>query len=152
MNEVNHCEGFSLMALGLVIKPAVWRKAEIKSVRLICSSHCLFDHTEAAVGHGDECKGLLPRTNTFPFSSPWHGSWTLVLWSTRPVLNHTRYTGIPLSQTWYTHLKAILGLCVGAAGFQQDPLTGRKEGGSFFFFTSLCHFLIIILGKEMYDR
>lgn len=49
--------------------------------------------------------------------------------STRPVLKHTRYTGIPLSQTRYTHLKAILDLCVGAAGFQQDPLTDRKEGG-----------------------
>lgn len=80
---------------------------------------------------------------------------------------------------------------MGAAGFQQDPLTGRKEGGKVLgktgmaikqslgflmefpaelvkaglntglilvipphiFFTSLCHFLIIIiLGKEIYDR
>ncbi len=49
--------------------------------------------------------------------------------STRLVLNRARYTGIPLSRTRSSHLKAILGLCVGAAGFQQDPLTGRKEGG-----------------------
>lgn len=36
---------------------------------------------------------------------------------------HTTYP------TYTSHLKAIPGLCVGAAEFQLDPLTGREEGG-----------------------